>query len=175
MPNVKVSMLTILCVITFINIFSGGLITPLYNIFTITNHVKGNAILNILTGIVSTIIVIIVLNTTNLGVYAIVGVSAFLGIFKSFVIVPCYSAKCLNIKYTSFFPTIFKYFLSSVFMIGAFYLVSLVLNITNWLGLFISVGICGVIGLLINVVVMLGKEDRHIFINILKNKLGLNK
>ena len=60
-------------------------------------------------------------------------------------------------------------------MIGAFYLVSLVLNITNWLGLFISVGICGVIGLLINVVVMLGKEDRHIFINILKNKLGLNK
>ena len=32
-----------------------------------------------------------------------------------------------------------------------------------------------IIVLLINVVVMLGKEDRRIFINIFKNKLGLNK
>lgn len=175
MPNVKVSMLTILCIITFINIFSGGLITPLYNIFTITNHVKGNAILNILTGAISTIIVIIILNTTNLGVYAIVGVSAFIGTLKSFIIVPCYSANCLNIKYSSFFPTILKYFLSSGLMIGIFYLVSLMLNINNWLGLFISVIICGVIGLLINIIVMLGKEDRKVFVNIFKNKLGLNK
>ena len=103
------------------------------------------------------------------------GVSAIIGVFKSFVIVPCYSAKCLNIKYSSFFPTILKYFLSSAFMVGAFYLVSLVLKTNDWISLFMSVGICGVIGLLINVVVMLGKEDRRIFINIFKNKLGLNK
>ncbi len=175
MPNVAIKTLAILCIITFINIFSGGLITPLYNIFTITNHVKGNAILNIATGAISTLIVIIVINTTNFGVYAIVGVSALIGFLKSFVVIPCYSAKCLNINYSTFFPTVLKYFLSSIIMIGVFYIISLVLNISNWIGIFISIIVCGIIGILINIVVMLGKEDRKIFIGLIKNKLGLKK
>lgn len=175
MPNVEVKMLTIICIITFINVFTGGLITPLYNIFTITNHVKGNAILNILTGLISTILVIIILNITDLGVYAIVGISTIIGAIKGFIIVPIYSAKCLNIKYNSFFSTIFKYFLSSVLMVIVFYFISLVLNINSWFGILISIIICGLIGLLINIIVMLNKDDRLIFINLIKNKLILRK
>jgi len=160
MPNVAIKTLAVLCILTFINVFSGGLITPLYNIFTITNHVKENAILNIVTGAVSTILVLIILNTTKFGVYAIVGISALIGVLKSFLIIPCYSSKCLNIKYNTFFPTILKYFISSFIMIIAFYGISLLLPINNWIGIFISIVVCGIVGLLINIIIMLGKEDR---------------
>lgn len=173
MPNIALKTLSILSIITFINIFTGGLTTPLYNIFTITNNVKGNAILSLATGAVSTIIVLILLNITNLGVYAIVGVSAIVIFFKGFIIVPCYASKCLDIKYTSFFPPILRYFASSIIMIAVFYLISLFLTVNNWIGIFISVLICGIVGLIINFIVMLGKAEREFFIKIVKNKLKL--
>jgi len=175
MPNVALKTLSILCIITFINVFSGGLITPLYNIFTITNHVKGNALLNIGSGLISTIIVLVLLSTTNLGVYAIVGVSSIVGVLKGFIIVPCYSAKCIGIKYNSFFKTIYKYFISSVLMIVVFYIISIIMPINNWIMIFISIVVCGVVGLIINIIIMLEKEDRKLFIELLKNKLNINR
>ena len=41
--------------------------------------------------------------------------------------------------------------------------------------IFISIVICGFLGLFINILVMLEKEDRKIFMGLLKNKLNLNK
>jgi len=66
MPDVDFNLLYILSVLTFINVFCSGIATPMYNIFTITNRVKGNAILNVLSGLISTVIVILLVNTTNL-------------------------------------------------------------------------------------------------------------
>lgn len=171
MPTVELKMLSLLCIITFVNVFSGGLTSSLYNIFTITNHVKGNAILNIISGALSTVLVLIELKFTNLGVYAIVGTSALVGLIKGFIIVPIYSAKCLKIKSNSFFMTIFKYLFTSSIMVGMFYILRIILNPNSWLKIFISVILCGIVGLLVNCYVLLKKEDRKLLIDMIKRKI----
>mgnify|MGYP005800545463 CR=1 FL=1 len=171
MPNMESKILTILCILTFINIFTGGLISPLYNVFTITNKVKTNAILALISAIISTLIVLVFLQTTNLGAYVIVGGSAIIGAIKGFGIVPIYAAKCLNTKWTTFFPVIGKYLISTFIMVIIFFLISLALTINGWITLLISIILCGFIGLLINLLFLLDKEEIKTVIMKFKSKL----
>ena len=60
-------------------------------------------------------------------------------------------------------------------MIIIFYIISIIMPVNNWVMIFISIIICGFIGLIINVMIMLEKEDRKLFIGLLKNKLKLNR
>ena len=174
MPDIKNSILGILCIITFINIFVGGLITPLYNVFTITNRVRGNAILNILSGVLSTIIVLIFLNFTTLGVYAIVGVSTLIGVLKGFIIIPMYSASCLKINLKTFFPIILKYMLTFVVMLFLFFILKLVIIPYNLLTMVLSILICGILGLLANYFIFLDKDDRKVLFDLIYLKLRRN-
>lgn len=173
MPDVDNKLLSAITAITFINIFSGGIITPLYNIFTITNEVKKNALLNIISSTISTIIVLILIKTTDLDIYAVVGVSAIIGLIKGFVIVPIFCAKSLNVKANSFFTIILKYIFTTIIMIGVFFILKSLIVIKGWLGVLISIIACGVVGLIINYFFLLSKEDRKFFINMILSKLGL--
>jgi len=173
MPNVDTTVLYIICIITFINIYSGGIINPLYNLFTITNKVKYNAILNILSGVISTIIVFILLKITDLGVYAIVGVSAIIGVIKGFIIVPIYCSKSLNVELKTFFSTIFKYILTTVIITLSFIFVRFVLVPNSWLTLILSILICGIIGLIVNYIILLDNKDRQAFKEVFLGKLKL--
>ena len=171
MPNID-SILYYICIITFINVYCGGLISPLYNIFTITNHVKYNALLNVFSGIISTIIVLLLLKFTKLGVYAIVGVSAIVGLLKGFIIVPIYCAKSLDLKYSTFFSTIFKYIYTSILLSAVYFLIRFVFIPSNWLTLIILVGLCGIVGLFINYYVFLDKYDRESLVEIFLSKIN---
>lgn len=171
MPDVDVQLLYILCVLTFINVFCGGVISPLYNIFTITNRVRGNAILNVGSGLLSTLLVIILLKITNLGVFAIVGVSAVIGIIKGFVIVPIYISRCLNVEWKTFFPTILKYCMSTFILILIYILISKFILIDNIIILVVSIIICGIIGIIINYMFLFDKSDRIRFKEMIVNKL----
>ena len=170
MSDINNSLLSILCIITFINIFTGGLITPLYNIFTITNKVRGNALLNIGSGILSILIVLLLLKITNFGVYAIVGVSTVIGFIKGFIVIPIYSAKCLNVNIKIFFSTIIQYFLTSLIMIFAFYIISLFIHPNSLITIVLSICLCGVIGILINYFVFLNKDEKISLVNLILRK-----
>jgi len=170
MPNVDINLLNILCILTFINVFTGGLISPLYNVFTITNKVKLNAILNIASAIISTLLVLLLLKVTNLGVYAIVGVSAIVGVIKGFIIVPIYAAKSLNMKKTSFIKPIIQYTIATIIILIAYYIISLFIRVDNWILLFVVVIICGLIGLLINGLTLLTKDEFKNIVKLLKER-----
>lgn len=170
MPSIDNNLLNILCILTFINVFTGGLISPLYNVFTITNKVKLNAILNLVSATISTLIVLLLLKITNLGVYAIVGVSAIVGIIKGFIIVPIYAAKSLNMKKTIFIKPIIQYIVATILLLLFYYIVSIFITINNWIMLFTVVIICGLLGLLINGLTLLSKKEFNNIIKVLKER-----
>lgn len=172
MPSTDTKILTILCIITFINVYVGGLISPLYNIFTITNKVRLNAILNIGSGLLSTLIVLILLKTTNLGVYAVVGVSTIIGLLKGFIIVPIYAAKCLNRDWKEFMPSILMYILTTLAIIVPIYILRLFYSPIGWMKIFMSIIISGFIGLIINCLILFTKEDRNVLKNTILKKVG---
>lgn len=57
--------------------------------------------------------------TKNVGTeaYAIVGVSSIYGIVRNLTFTPIYAAKCLNFKFWTFYPVIFKNLLNVALLI----------------------------------------------------------
>ncbi len=164
-PDSDTNMLYIISVISFFNIYVGGIINPMYGIYTITNKLKVDAILRIISGFISTLISIILLKTTSLGVYSIVGVSTILSLILGFGFVPIYVCKCLGIKRTTFFPTIARYLFTTIVMLVIFFIIKPLLIANNWLILFVSVGIYGALGIIINFFLLFTKEERNFMIN----------
>src|SRR5690606_26843702 len=82
-PNQDSHALQILSFLSVSIFIISGPINSLYNIFTVTNRLKVNAIILILTGLLNLPIVLILLETTNLGIYTVVAVSATLGIVRN--------------------------------------------------------------------------------------------
>lgn len=171
MPDSDTWTLYILCSLTFINIFTGGLINPLYNLYTIANKVKENAILRIASGVVSTILVLVMLKFTDLGAYAIVGTSAFMQIVLCFIITPLQLCFLLNLKKSTFVPIILRYNVTTLVLFIICYFVAKLFTMSSWLNVIVSIIVIGVIGLLVNYFMLLNKEDRLSLINIIKNRI----
>lgn len=146
-------------------------IQVLYHVFLITKRVKVNSVVILSSGIITTITVFILLNTTNLGIYAIVGTSTIFGILRNLIFTPIYAAQCLKVKWYTFYGDI----LLGVVSIGAICLTSLpfqlFIEIDGWIKLF-SVGIvAGILALAVNFLVVLRKNERKMVLDMVKKKL----
>lgn len=150
----------ILTLLTMFGTIVGGVISPLFNVYTVVNKLKWNSIITLVMGVLSAGIVFILLDTTSLGVYCVAGTSTVLGIIKNMTFTPMYAAHCLGISKKSFYPTIIRYILVSTGMSGVFYLLYLALPSNNWFWLFVDVIICGVVGSVINLLLLFGKKER---------------
>ena len=160
------SILAIACLI-----ISGG-INCIYNVFTLVNKLRLNAIVVIISGALSTVIVFILLKTTDLGIFAIAGVSTAVSIVRNLAFTAPYGAKCLGLKWYSFYPEMSKpavfvgiasalgYFVSKLFVSG------------GWIELIILTAIVVTASLLIGFLIILNKSERELVIGILKSKLA---
>ena len=146
-------------------------IQVLYHVFLITKRVKLNSVVILMSGILTTTTVFVLLETTDLGVYAIVGTSMVYGILRNLVFTPIYAARCLKVKWYSFYGDI----LLGLISIGAIYLTAmpfrLLIEIDGWLKLF-SIGIAaGIAALIVNFFIVLRKNERKMVLDMVKKKL----
>ncbi len=160
-PTQDASQLQILSILTcFGLIFSGG-INCIFNIFTVVNKLRVNSIAVCVSGIISTALVFILLKTTDLGLYAVAGVSSAIAILKNiFVIVP-YAAHCLKQKWYVFYPDVFRpvLFVFACSAIG--FLIKYVFPFTGWIRLFLLAGTMVLISVVIGGFIVLNKQDRN--------------
>ena len=170
-PSQNAKILQILSILTCSGlIFTSG-IQSLYNAFTIANKVKVNSILLLLSGLVSTMIVMVLLKTTTLGVYAVAGVSTCINLFRNMLYTVPFASKYLNFKWNTFFPEVITSVLSVLVLTVIGYLFKQIFVIDSWLVLFIAAIITGIIGLVINSMIVLNKEEREYFILFIKKRL----
>ncbi|MCM1160398.1 MAG: oligosaccharide flippase family protein [Roseburia sp.] len=163
---------TIIYALTLFTMFGtivGGAISPLFNVYTVVNKLKWNSIVTLIMGILSTGIVLLLIETTDtassLGMYYIVGTSTILGIIKNMTFTPMYAAHCLGLKKTIFYPTIFRYIAVSLGMIAVFMGFNHVISTTNWLILILDVFLCGITGAVINFIFLFGKRERDMLLD----------
>ena len=140
-------------------------IQVLYHVFIITKRVRANSIVMIISGVISTATVFVLLHTTNLGLYAIAGVSTVLGLLRNLIFTPIYASKCLEVKWYTFYGDIITG-LCSIASISVVALVSrYFVEIESYMML-IAVGIVvGCIALLLNFFIILKKDDRKIVLD----------
>ena len=165
-PSQPASMLQCLSIFTVINSIVTGVLQPIYSIFTITNRVKENSKVMILYGFISFLTTLIALKFTNLGVYAIAGVS----LFGSLIVALFYhlpkGAVFLGLPKKTFLPEIITSVVSFSILTIIGYIVSLIVPVQNsWFMWFFGAAIIGVIGLILNLMLVLRKNEREILIS----------
>lgn len=145
-------------------------VSPVYNIFTAANKLKIPSIVHISGGAISTILVLILLRTTNLGVYAVAGVSSFVGIMKTFAVILPFSAHLIHEKITYFFKESFLAAFTTVAVGLPGFLIMPLVKTQSWL-IFI---LCGIFYTLcaysIVIPISLSRAERANIINMLKKR-----
>lgn len=166
-PTLDAKILQTLSILTVSGFMVSGVINIIFNIFTVTNKVKIPAIIQVATGIANTLIVLLLLNITDLGVYAVAGVSSALCIIKNLFIIVPYGCKCMGIKKSTFYPDIFKCLLAIIVscIIGS--IVNNFVNISGWFTLIIFAIVYAVISCFVFLCLCTNKSDRLYFKSII--------
>ena len=146
-------------------------IDSLYAINTVTNHLKVPVLVNLGLGVANTVLVLILLKTTSLGVYGIAIANAIMLFLKVVFFVPSYAASNLGQKLTIFYPAFFRAVISSVLIMVLFAFLGNFFVIDSWLDLILVALGCGVVGYLFNILILLTRQERKEFFAKIKNKL----
>lgn len=170
-PTEDPKVLQILSIITIGTLVVSGPINSIYGVFIVTNKLKTNALVLLATGVLNLMIVFILLKTTNLGLFAIAGVSSILGIIRNLVFTAPFGAKYLGLKWNVFYPEIFKSVASFIFVSFIGITVSYFFDIKDWSELIILSLSTAFIGLIANLMIFLSKSERTYLKRLVKQKL----
>lgn len=110
-PTENASQLQLLSVFAIMPLYFTLGMKSVGNVFSVTNKLKWHTIVTFLCGLVNIIIVLILLNTTNLGIIAIAMVSSLCQMVKDLTFIPIYASKCLKVKCWIFYKQIIIEFL----------------------------------------------------------------
>ncbi len=163
--------LYILAMLNVGTLFVSASIQVLYHVFLITKRVKLNSVVILASGILTTATVFLLLETTKLGIYAIAGVSTFYGILRNLVFTPIYAARCLKVKWYTFYGDI----LLGLMSIGAICLTALpfqlLIEIDGWVKLFAVGIVAGGLALMVNFFIVLRGNERRMVVEMVRKKL----
>lgn len=172
MPNQPAELINILSILTLINSCITGPMLPLYQIFTITNKVKTSSIVIIIYGFISILVTLICLETTDLGLYAVAGVSMIGSFIVSLGYHLPYSAKYIGLPWYEFFPEIGQSVLSLIAAVMVGFGIKYVMPSTvTWLLWFSEVILMCLIGFFLNLFITLKSGERRVLFNIIFKKI----
>lgn len=160
-PFADVQKINLLSILTIIPMIITGSINTIYNVYTVTNKNKLPAVIWLIFGIVNTIIVIVLIEYTSLGVYAIPITALVLGIGRNLLFTPIYGAFCLNLKWNVFYQCIFKGIMNGVVMIVVCGVSKFLFHFipTSWFYLFLLAVVTGVITLFVSIFINFNKTE----------------
>ncbi len=164
----QIQILSILSVMPFLVSASN------YTLFvtdSVTNKLKRPMIATLIMSLLSTIITLILIKTTNLGIYAVAGVSSILWIIKVSTFNVINSAINLNIKWYTFYPSFLKNLVTFTVIVICFYIAKSFVIINSWLSLIIYALLFGIIGYIFAYLFLLNKEEKIKINNIIINKI----
>ena len=92
--------------LAMLNLLASACINTVFSVFTITNHVRVPALMTLLNGVLTVTVNLLLLNFTDLGVYAIAATASTLGMLRNYIFTPLYGARCLGVKKSTFYHEI---------------------------------------------------------------------
>lgn len=175
-PGQPTQIINILSILTIINSCITGPTQPLYQIFTITNKIRQSSLVLILYGFVSITATYLCVQFTDLGVYAVAGISLIGSVIVALAYHIPYAALYIGLPKHTFFPEIGL----NVISLGVLCVVGFAINFfmdlsSSWFMWFAGASLTGILGLLINAILILNKEERNNLFLKLKGKLRRSK
>lgn len=172
MPTQDAHLLQILSVLTCLNLVVVNGVLPLGALFTVYNKVKPQAVAWVIQGFLNIVFVYLALKTTNLGVFAVAGLSSIINITRQFVYSVPLVSKYLNLKWYSLLPDLAISALSSGLVAAIGYGISTIVPLTGWKMLLLACGATVLIGAVANFVIVLNKSERRFVIELIMKLKG---
>ena len=172
-PNQNAEYIYILSILSTVSvIIIGPIMSIVYNIFTVVNKLKINALLVLITGAINTVICLLILNYTSMGLLVIVSVTSALSLIRNLLYNVPYGAIYLKSKWHTFFPIIIKATLGMLLIFTVGYKFKQLFNIDSWIN-FICIAIfIAMVDIFIQLSLILSKDERFILLNKIKTKIG---
>ena len=131
-------------------------IYPLYTVNNITCKLKVPVLVSLGIGVANIAIVYVLLQTTQLGVYAVAGVSSILWIVRIFTFVPIYAAMNVEVPFRTFYKPLLRGVLNVSILIFMFSVINHFMDCSKWLSLGFSCLVAAIVGYAVSVFVIFG-------------------
>ncbi len=172
-PGQDAQMLQWMTIFTLVPMIFGGSINPVFGLFTTTNKLKTPSIVLLISGLLNVGITVILLKTTNLGVWAIIIVGGIIGILRNSTFTAMYGAHVLGQKLTTFYPALLRGILGMLLVVVVGYLYKINIQVTSWINFFVALIVVCAVSLLLNTFVILKKTERKQLFSIIKRKFHI--
>ena len=168
-PSVNTEKVQILSIMAVGYLLVTSVCWPLSNLNTVMNRVKIPALVMVGTGVINIVLIILTYKFTNLNVYSIPFGQMILFILNRGVFISIYTAKSMKEKWYVFYPAIAHNLIGA----GIIYIISFVvnkfINPKSWMILIIECAFLGVLGLIINCLIVFKPSGFKDGVVLLKN------
>ena len=169
-PSENAQLLWILSILGVLGyIFTSG-VQILYNVFTVFNKVRSNAIAVLVSGATSIIITIFLVKMTPLGMFAIVGVSSVVNLIRNMAFMLPITAHYLGCKWYHFYPQVLRSNVSVAMLLVIGFIVKTAVPSGTWILFIIAVIVYVIFGFVFNIFFLLSKSERHALIDKLTSR-----
>lgn len=173
-PSEDAVLLWVLSILSLAGLLFAGSVNIMYNLYNVTNRLKAPAIATLITGVLNTLIVLLLLKFTNLGVYAVVSVSSLLGICRNLFFNVPYSAKCINVKKWTFYKIVLRSIVMLIIACICGGIIKAFADIDSWVSLIIFSALMCIVSLFANLFLFYSREEKKGLILSVKNKIRRN-
>lgn len=168
-PTLDSRELQILSILTCMMLAVTAGLQVFYNVFMVTNKVKESSIVIFCFAVLSTVVTGVLVRYTNLGVYAVAGVSSIVIIIRNLVYTVPYSAKYLGLPKNSFFGIAIKSVFSTILSCGVGGFFRFAFNINGWISLILVAVGYAIIAFLVNFMIVLSNEEKTVLQGAIEN------
>lgn len=170
-PGQDSQMLYRLSSLTIAPLILGAVVNPIYGLFGVVNKLKTSSIAVLIGGTLQTVVILIVVKTTSLGIWSIPIVSGIQTILRNTFFTTIYGGICLGRSWTTFFPALFRGVFAMLVVVGVGFTLSFFIEITNFIDLIAVFLLVGFVSSTVNINIVLDKDDRIKLFNMLKSKI----
>lgn len=168
--NEEIIQIQILSVLSLLPYIISSNAYALTSLDTVTNKLRRPVIATFIMSIASTITTLVLLKTTNLGIYAVAGVSSIYWCLKVFIFNTINAAKNLRIKRTTFYPVLLRSTFSFGVVAILYYVIRKFISINSWMQLILLAIIVGMIGYVVVFLILLNNDEKKQVKSIIKRK-----
>ena len=169
-PTQNAGKLQLLSILSILPLYFTLGMKSVNNVFSITNSLKKSTVATFITALITVGIEFLLLKYTSLGVIAIAGTSSICLIVKEVTFIPLYAAKCLNQRWTVFYPQVLKEMGVVIISIAVSVCLHLFIVVDSWFALILYGGSVSLLILVLNCLLLLKKQDYVKLVKYLKGK-----
>lgn len=172
-PSQNAHLLHILTVLAILSYLINSGVVILFNVFSTVNKVRYNSIAMLISGFVSIVLTIGFIYFTDYDIYAVAGISSVVTICKNIFFTVPVASKLLGFKWYQFYPQVGVSTLSCALISIIGFLIKNIMPSDSWNSFLCSCCVISVSGLIVNLFIVLNREERRYFFNMIRRKLHI--